>query len=80
MGLKFNTDTTIEQLFFHVEDIRERGDIFFIKYYGERDSNWITIIISFPYDLSRKQIRFDGNNLKDLLIKSILKYYEKKEL
>ena len=81
MSLQFNKDTTIEQLLFHVEVVRERGDVFFIKYDGAREgSDWITVIVSYPDDLSREQIRFEGNDLKKLLIQTVVKYYEENNL
>lgn len=75
-------DVTLERLFEYVSYIKDRGDLVFIKYDGERNANTITVIISYPPPLNSidNQIRFEGDNLKDLLIKLIYTYYEENKL
>ncbi len=80
MNLVFGKDTTIEQLLFHVDLIREREDLVFIKYDGLRVNDFITVVISYPNDLSKQQIKFEGNDLRKLLSQAVIKYYEENNL
>lgn len=78
--LKFDHNITLEQLFLHIEIIKDRGDIFIIKYDGERDTDFITIIVLFKCDSLNLQLRFEGNNLNDLLKSAITNYYNENNI
>ncbi len=71
----------IEKLFEYIDFIRRRGVMVFIKYDGERNAKWITVIISYPPPNNSldNQIRFEGEDLKDLLIKSVYSYKKYKD-
>lgn len=73
---------TLEKLFDYLSFIKERGDMVFIKLDGERDNNSIVVIISYPPSMNsvENRIMFQGDNLKDLLIKLVYHYYEKHDL
>ncbi len=73
---------TLERLFEYISYIKDRGDLVFIKYDGEREINHITVIVSYPppYNLPENQIKLEGENLKDLLIELIYIYYEENNL
>ncbi len=73
--MRFNNETTLEQLFLEVKRVQDNGDLVFIKFDGEREINHITIIISFNPKIDREQIRFEGDNLRELLKKALLEYH-----
>lgn len=75
MSLNFHEGTSLEELFALVGMVKSKGDIVFIKFDGGREINPITIIISYPPDRDKEQIRFEGHNLKELLFKTLQLYF-----
>lgn len=75
MNLNFYEGTSLEELFALVDMVKSKGDIVFIKFDGEREINPITIIISYPSTINKEQIRFEGDNLKELLFKTLQLYF-----
>lgn len=75
MNIKRYENLSLDELFKLVDDIRKKGYLFFIKIDGEREENHITIIISDPKNLSKEQIRFDGQHLDKVMIKAISKFF-----
>lgn len=75
MDLEKYKNLSLEDLFKLVDDIKKKGYLFFLKIDGERDEDYITIIISDPKDLSKEQIRFDGDDLKINLTKSLSSFF-----
>ena len=73
--MKLDDNITLKELNKFTEVVKENGDLFFLKIDGERDENHITIIISSPPYKNKEQIRFDGQELKPLLIKAIDAYF-----
>lgn len=65
----------LEALFSSVNEIREKGDVVFIKFDGVRENDFITIIISYPSNLSREVIRHDGDDLIEILTNCLNDYY-----
>ncbi|WP_343626798.1 hypothetical protein [Flavobacterium lindanitolerans] len=70
----------LKALFSSVNEIREKGDIVFIKFDGVRENDFITIIISYPSNLNREIIRHDGNDLIEVLTNCLNDYYSQNEL
>ena len=70
----------LEALLSSVDEIRKKGDIVFIKFDGARENDFITIIISYPYNLNREIIRHDGNDLIEVLTNCLNDYYSQNEL
>lgn len=75
-----NKEVTLERLFRYIEEIRERGDLVFIKFDGEREDDFVTIAISYPNYLGKEQIRHDGNDFKKVLLKCLNEYYSQNEI
>ena len=66
---------SIEELLTLAKGIKDKGDMVFIKLDGERENNQITIIISYPNDKGKEQIRYEGDDLNECLFKAINSYY-----
>lgn len=75
MNIREYENLSLDELFKLVDDIRKKGYLFFIKIDGEREENHITIIISDPKNLSKEQIRFDGEYLDEVMIKAVSKFF-----
>ena len=74
MDLEFNIDSSFDELMTYVNDIREKGYLFMIKYDGEREEDFITVLVT-----SAKQdidpIRMDGENLKKVMCSVLNDFY-----
>jgi hypothetical protein len=68
-------ENSLNDLFEEIEQIKNNGDLVFIKFDGERESNKITLVIDFSKkSINRNQIRLNGDDLKDLIIKGLELY------
>ena len=67
-------NVTLEQLFSLIDKIRIRGDIFILKFDGERENNVISVYTSNPK--GENSIKYEGNDLQFLLSKVVKKYFE----
>lgn len=52
-----------------LETIKEDGNVVMIKFDGERESDPISIVVSFPKAKNNKIIQYHGDNLAELLEK-----------
>ena len=75
MNIETYKKSSLEELFVFVDIIKSKGDLVVIKIDGEREKNEITVIISYPSDLNKEQIRYDGNNLREVLFKALHSYF-----
>lgn len=58
------------------ERIKDDGNVVVIKFDGERESNKYTSFISYPNQPSKELIRYDGDNLKEILLNLLKDYYK----
>lgn len=70
---------TLEDLLLCLEYVKSQGDIAVIKFDGERLKGGYTVFISFPSHMSNEIIREDGDDLKDILIKLLTCYTNRKD-
>lgn len=75
MDLKLSKETPLQELFALVDLVKSNRDVVFIKFDGEREINPITIIISYSRNINKEQIRAEGDNLKELLFKTLQLYF-----
>jgi len=68
-----NDFSTFEELTSCIEEIKKNGDVFILKVDGERDTNYNTIISSFP-NSDKEMIRYDSSNLKEAIKKALFDY------
>ena len=74
MNLKFNIDSSFDELMTYVNDIRKKGYLFMIKYDGEREKDFITVLVtSTKEDIN--PIRMDGENLKKVMCSVLNNFY-----
>jgi REP element-mobilizing transposase RayT len=66
-------DSNVEELIMCFEKIKENKDVAIIKFDGERQNNFYTIMITFPNN-RREMLRIDGNDLKEAM-RNILTQY-----
>ena len=68
-------DASIEELIDCFERVKSNGHVAAIKFDGERERDWYTVLVSFPGN-KRDMIRADENDLKGALVKVLAKYIE----
>ena len=66
-------DPSYDELIACFEKIKANGDVGIIKFDGERDKNWYTVLILFPTN-NREMIRADESDLRKALKKVLTKY------
>jgi len=80
MNIESYKNSSIEELFVFVDIIKSKGDLVLIKIDGERETDEITIVISYPSDLERDPIQFHGNNIRETLFKALHSYFLDNEI
>jgi len=75
MNIESYKNSSLEELFVFIDIIKIKGHLVLIKIDGERETDEITVVISYPSDLEREPIRYDGNNLRDVLFKALQSYF-----
>ena len=76
MDTKQLKESNLDGLFKLIDEVRERGNLFMIKYDGERADDFITVLITFPVYENKEIIRYDGNDLVELIQKALMDFYE----
>jgi hypothetical protein len=67
---------SFEELIDCLEKVKENKNVAVVKFDGERERDWYTILILFPNG-GREMIREDGSDLKSALIKVLSRYIGK---
>jgi len=80
MNIESYKNSSLEELFVFIDIIKVKGHLVLIKIDGERETNEITVVISYPKDLEREPIRYDGNNLREVLFKALQSYFMVNEI
>jgi len=80
MNIESYKNSSLEELFVFIDIIKVKGHLVLIKIDGERETNEITVVITYPKDLEREPIRYDGNNLREVLFKALQSYFMVNEI
>ena len=69
-------NASLEELIDCLEKVKENKNVVVVKFDGERERDWYTILILFSNG-GREMIREDGSDLKSTLIKVLSRYIGK---
>lgn len=69
-------NSSYDDILEYFEKIKNDGNVVVIKFDGERDDNKYTSFISYPNQPSKELIRYDGDNLKEILLNLLKDYYK----
>jgi len=75
MNIESYKNSSLEELFVFIDIIKIKGDLIFIKIDGEREADEVTVVISYPSDLEREQIRYNGSTVREVLFKALHSYF-----
>ncbi len=75
MNIENYKNSSLEELFVFIDIIKNKGDLVLIKIDGERETDEITIVISYPSDLERDPIRHNGTKIRETLFKALHSYF-----
>lgn len=80
MNIESYKNSSLEELFVFIDIIKIKGDLIFIKIDGERETDEVTVVISYPSNLEREQIRYNGSNVREVLFKALHSYFMVNEI
>ncbi|MDV7699528.1 hypothetical protein N6B72_21665 [Chryseobacterium soli] len=67
-------NSTIEELFDCIEQVKKNGDVMVIKLDGMRVDKQYTVFITFPIEKKKEMIRYDEDNLRKAIINTLTFY------